>query len=365
MPIGPQYQSSYTPGLISESIKTGQNNSLSLRERNQTMQIREQENARRQQEFDQEQVKAKIMAPITEAKAKSDMWAIETHLKGLKNAEESRGQALQLMPTVREEFGRIMSMEDPEDREMLAIEWVSQRGHIANIAEFKDEMAAKKEIVADIIKESSGLRALKAKTAEEKELISARTAGQVEVAGVKATTPPKTEFFTLMTARSDALAAGDSEVVALYDGRISKLTNISPERKQKVEALLGLKREAEARGDAEGAKYYGDALEKETTMSGVDPLKQAMANRMSGGTPPAPAATPAPAVVQPPAPTPAPAAKPAQPKLYQINGDQVSVSRELPFDEFLAALQEAVDDGVLSADDARAAARAQGATPRK
>ena len=57
-------------------------------------------------------------------------------------------------------------------------------------------------------------------------------------------------------------------------------------------------------------------------------------------------------------------AAPAETKLYKVDGDQVFISPKLPPTDYLKAMQQAVDDGVIDADTAREALKAAGFTTK-
>jgi len=347
-----QFQPGQAPGAISGALNAGISTGLSIRDRNEVSKQRESmlkseelnRKATRQDMKTQElqNIERQVMAPVTKAKAESDLIEISTRLDGMERAERSRGVVHEAMPEIREAFDTMLSMGNLDDREMLALEWMATSSQWENVTEYSEEFAAKKEIAAKIIQEARAIRELGEKSRLDKEEINERTKGSIAVAEARASAPAKNEFLSLMRELNRAKESGDTESADFFEARINKLTYVTPQRREKIENLMFLEETARAAGDTAKADIYAAAIEKESTRS-VDPLRQSIADSIAGNnTPPAEREKPAPP----------PAEEPKPQKLYQIEGDQVFIPAGLSDEKLLETVQQALDDGIMTEEDA-------------
>lgn len=247
-----QFRPAQAPGAITAASRAGMVDGFSMMDRAQIMRLRQQEEARRQAHDN-------IMRPVTEAKAKADIATAAVHLDGLRRAEETRTAMTSLLPAAREHFDNLMLLENPEDREMLATEWMGKYAQLDSVAEFAPEFSAKKEIIARALVEAEAVRELRRKTAAEKEKIEAR--GEAEADIVRATGRGMTVEQKLMRQRDSARASGDYELAAEIDEHLAKRKYIAPA--SKPEAYQRELDEARQRGDQEAIALYQSMLEKE------------------------------------------------------------------------------------------------------
>lgn len=234
-----------------------------------------------------------ILMPVIQAKARAEEARANAEVSGLVQTEQSRAWANEILPQSRQEFDSILQIPVVEDREQAAIEYAGKYSQLANIKELSGEMRAKLEIVASIISDAQGLRRLKEQSQARLNEIDALGRAKVAEIGARNANPARNEFMSLMQGLSEAKTAGDAEAETFYRDRLNKLSYISPARKQKVEALLELRRQAEEDWDDEAVLVYNRAIEKETTIT-TDPVKAAIASKIQGS-----AATPAPATPRP------------------------------------------------------------------
>lgn len=121
-------------------------------------------------QLQQAKIKAAIQAPIDEAKGQADLIQAGIGLEAAKRAQEQRGRAYAMKDAADTEFDSMMLVGDEDARAEMARRWAGNYAHLDNVAEFKPEMAAKKEIIAKIITEHQAFKALDMKSQDAQEL---------------------------------------------------------------------------------------------------------------------------------------------------------------------------------------------------
>ncbi len=248
-------------GALNSGIGTG----ASLMERSQAMRLRErqaqiaeEENARRQHQFE-------VLKPAMAAKATADIAEARAAVTGLEQAETARSWANKILPQARADFDDLMQLTDPDARELAGIKWIGTYGQLESVAAYATEFKSKKDIVAKVHTEAATVRHLTQQIEGQKEVakirgetaaeIATTNAGsRIETAQIRATSSDK--IARLRQNLQEARDAGDSEGVSLYSGLLQKAQASPINTALGSEQMFQKLEEAKADGDADEVAYW-------------------------------------------------------------------------------------------------------------
>ena len=405
-------ESQFIPGSGSEfqTIGNGLQTGMSLMERAQAMRLRAAADQRATEMEDRQRAQYQALLPVALAKNQADIVTAKATVANHTQMEMLRAQGATASVDANNEFLQADSITDWYGKADALGKLQVKYAFLGNIRDDGGQ-----PVYAGFLKavdEARGNAVTRGKTDQDiaahqkygETLVSGRAAdvaargsNAVDVANIRAdslTAAAETRaasaskghqspFVQYVEEYNKAIKAGDQSTADFYNGMIAKSTYIAPEKKALIAELIQERDAATAAGRPQDAALISAQIEKQNTIL-VDPMKQVLANKLAAGmtaTPAAAPVAPAPPPVAPPAP-PAAAAAPVSPpvtppvvpsapaapavaKPYMIENGAVTFAHDLSPSQYLAAINQAVNDRVIDAETARAALLKMGFKPKK